>query len=291
MKRKLKPYLLISPSLIVFLIFIIIPFFYTLYLSFFDWNMISANKEFVGFGNYLQVFTDPITRKVLKNTLGYILILVLFNFVIPYVIAYIINIVLRKGQKIYRSVLFFPSIISLVIGSVLYTWILNPVSGPLAIILKNFGMSLPNWTKTEGWVIVGICIITTWKAFGYNFIVLVSGIAGIDDEIIEAAKLDGASNFRLFFDIVVPMSSATGIFVLITSIVQGLQFVFTPVKVVTQGGPNYASSNLIYQSYHEAFTLYRTGTSSALSMITMVIFVVLLLLEFKFVERDIHYEI
>ena len=81
------------------------------------------------------------------------------------------------------------------------------------------------------------------------------------------------------------MSSATGIYVFITTIVQGLQYVFTPIEVVTQGGPNYASSNLIYMSYHEAFTLYRTGTSSAVSVITMVLFIVLLLLEFRFVEK------
>ena len=86
------------------------------------------------------------------------------------------------------------------------------------------------------------------------------------------------------------MSSATGIYVFITTIVQGLQYVFTPIKVITQGGPNYASSNLIYASYHEAFTLYRTGTSSAISILTMLLFIVLLLLEFKFVEKGVYYE-
>ena len=75
-----------------------------------------------------------------------------------------------------------------------------------------------------------------------------------------------------------------------TTIVQGLQYVFTPIKVITQGGPNYASSNLIYASYHEAFTLYRTGTSSAISILTMLLFIVLLLLEFKFVEKGVYYE-
>ena len=88
---------------------------------------------------------------------------------------------------------------------------------------------------------------------------------------------------RIFFDIVVPMSSATGIYVFIITIVQGLQYVFTPIKVITQGGPDYASSNLIYMSYHNAFTLFKTGTSSAASVLTMLLFFVLLLLEFRFV--------
>ena len=96
--------------------------------------------------------------------------------------------------------------------------------------------------------------------------------------------------WKIFKDIVVPMSSATGIYVFITTIVQGLQYVFTPIKVVTQGGPNYASSNLIYMSYHEAFTLYKTGTSSAVSVMTMALFILLLVLEFRFVEKGVYYE-
>lgn len=119
----------------------------------------------------------------------------------------------------------------------------------------------PFWSKTEGWVIAVLCIITTWKTFGYNFINILAGVSGVSMEVIEAARLENVPMWKIFKDIVVPMSSATGIYVFITTIVQGLQYVFTPIKVVTQGGPNYASSNLIYMSYHEAFTLYKTGTS------------------------------
>lgn len=108
--------------------------------------------------------------------------------------------------------------------------------------------------------------------------------------VIEAAKLEGISSARLFVDFVLPMSSATGVFVFITSIVQGLQFVFTPIKVLTQGGPNYGTSNMIYHSYHEAFTLYQTGVSSAISIVTLSIFIILLALEVHFVERGIYYE-
>ncbi|HIR77321.1 MAG TPA: sugar ABC transporter permease, partial [Candidatus Choladousia intestinipullorum] len=146
------------------------------------------------------------------------------------------------------------------------------------------------WSKTEGWVIAVLCIITTWKSFGYNFINILAGVSGVSLEVIEAARLDHVPMWKIFIDIVVPMSSATGIYVFITTIVQGLQYVFTPVKVVTQGGPNYASSNLIYMSYHEAFTLYRTGTSAAVSMLTMLLFIILLVLEFKFVEKGVYYE-
>lgn len=266
------------------------PLFYTFYLSFFDWNMIKPVKKFVGMQNYITLFTDPNTWKILRNTVLYIVILLIFNCVLSYILSFVLSHVIKIGRKFYRAVFFLPSLISLVVGSILYIWILNPISGPIAIILGKFGMTMPFWSKTEGWVIAGLCVITTWKTFGYNFIVVLAGVGGVSEEVIEAARLDNVPLRRIFRDIVVPMSSATGIYVFIITIVQGLQYVFTPIKVVTQGGPNYASSNLIYLSYHEAFTLYRTGVSAAASVMTMLLFIILLALEFHFVEGGVYYE-
>ncbi|MDY3986370.1 MAG: sugar ABC transporter permease [Peptoniphilaceae bacterium] len=288
--KRWKPYVLMAPALISFVIFVFWPLIYTFYLSFFDWNMVKPTKAFVGFANYIKVFTDPTIRRVMGNTMLYLLLLVVMSFILPYILSFVLAHILKKGRGFYRSGFFLPSVISLVISSILYLWILNPVSGPLALILKVFGITLPVWTKTSGWGIVVLSIITTWKSFGYNFIVLLGGILGVDGSIIEAAKLEGISSARIFVDFVLPMSSATGVFVFITSILQGLQFVFTPIKVLTQGGPNYGTSNIIYHSYHEAFTLYQTGVSSAISIVTLSIFIILLALEVHFVERGIYYE-
>ena len=91
-----------------------------------------------------------------------------------------------------------PSVISLVVGSILYVWILNPISGPIAIIAKYFGISMPFWSKTEGWVIAVLCIITTWKTFGYNFIIILAGVSGVSTEVIEAARLDYIPMWKIF---------------------------------------------------------------------------------------------
>lgn len=296
MKKKLKEkegllgYLFLIPSLLAFCIFMFYPMLDTIYLSFFDWNLVKPTKTFVGLSNYITLFTDPNTLKILKNTLLYIAILLVFNLIVPYILSFILSVIIKKGQGFYKAVFFLPSVISLVVGSILYTWILNPVSGPVAIIAKHFGITMPIWSQTEGWVIVVLCIITSWKAFGYNFIVILAGVSGVSQDVIEVARLDGVPMIKIFKDMIIPMSSATGIYVLIYTIVQGLQFVYTPIKVITQGGPNYASSNLIYKSYHEAFTLYRTGMSAATSVLTVAIFMVLLILEFKFVEKGVYYE-
>lgn len=289
-KNTVLGYVFLIPSLIVFAAFMFYPLAKTIYLSFFDWNMIKPVKKFVGLANYKLIFADPNTYKIIGNTVAYILILLVVNFIAPYILSFILSAVIKKGKNFYKAVFFLPSVISLVVGSILYTWILNPISGPVAIIAKAFSITLPIWSKTEGWVIAVLSVITSWKVFGYNFIVILAGVSGVSTEVIEAARLDDVPNWKIFRDIVVPMSSATGIYVFIITIVQGLQYVFTPIKVVTQGGPNYASSNMIYQSYHEAFTLYRTGVSSAVSVLTMALFIVLLLLEFRFVEKGVYYE-
>ena len=286
----MKPWFLLTPVIIMFSIFVFWPLMYTFYLSFFEWNMISPTKTFVGIDNYIAILTDPTTYKIFLNTLLYIGVLLLINLLIPYIFAFVLHLVINRFKGFYKTAIFLPSFISLVVGSVLFTWILNPVSGPIAEIAGWMGIQLPIWSQTEGLVIVVISLITSWKVFGYNFIMLFASISGISEEIIEAARLDGVPLHRIFLDIILPMSSASGVYILILTIVQGLQFVYTPISVITQGGPNYASSNLIYQSFNEGFILYRTGHSAALSILTLLVFAVLLLAEFKFVEKGVHYE-
>ncbi|WP_312561987.1 sugar ABC transporter permease [Anaerospora sp.] len=289
-KNSLMAYGLILPSLLVFAVFMFYPLLYTIYLSFFDWNMIKPVKTFVGWGNYIALLQDPLTYKVMTNTLAYIVILLMLNCAAPYALAFILSFVIKRRQGFYKSAFFLPSVISLVVGSILYLWILNPISGPVAIIAKALGISVPIWSKTQGLVIVVLSIITTWKVFGYNFIVIYGGVAGVPSEVIEAARIDNVPLHRIFFDIVLPMSSATGVYIFIMTIVQGLQYVFTPIKVITQGGPDNASSNAIYNVYQEAFTLYHTGYASAFAVVTMALFVVLLIAEFKYVEKGVYYE-
>lgn len=290
MTKQWQAYLLLFPTIVIFTMFMLWPFVYTIYLSFFDWNMVSPTKEFVGLDNYLAVISDPITYKVFFNTGFYIVVLLLINLCIPYAFAFVIDIVLKRWKAFYKASLFLPSVISLVVGSILFTWMLNPVSGPVAIILQQFDLTMPNWSKQDGWVIAVLSLITSWKVFGYNFILLYASINGVSREVIEAARLDKMPLWKIFFSIVIPMSSATGVYVFIITIVFGLQYVFTPIKVLTNGEPNYGSSNIIYHIYHEAFVLYRTGHSAALSTIMMMFFILLLLLEFRFVERSVYYE-
>ncbi|MEY8370995.1 sugar ABC transporter permease [Aerococcaceae bacterium 50-4] len=282
--------LMLLPAIVLFGIFVLWPTIYTFYLSFFDWNMVSPKKEFVGLENYISVFTDSESYSVLWNTVVYILILMVFNFVVPYVLAFVLQFMIPKFKDFFKSAFFLPSFISMVVGSMIYNWMLNPSSGPVAEIAGFMGMSIPNWTTSQNLVILVICYITAWKVFGYNFITLYAAVASISEEVIESARLDNVPTWRLFLDIILPMSSSAGLFVLINTIVTGLQYVYTPISVVTSGGPDGASSNLVYESYEQAFVLFDTGYSAAFSMVTLLLFSILLFVQIRVSERSVYYE-
>ncbi len=286
---KYKAYLLIAPASIFFLAFVIVPMFYTVYLSFFDWNMISPKMKYVGLSNYVKILTDKNFTKILSNTFLYIFIIAIANFVIPYIFAFVCRYVLSKYQSFYKVALFLPGFISLIVASMLFVWILNPLTGPLSALLDIFGINMPIWSRTEGLVVVVISLITAWGCFGYNFITLLAAVGSVPQEIIEAARLDNIPTHKIFYKIVIPVSGASGYYVLIMTMMQALGNVFGPIDVLTKGGPDYGSSNLIYESYFKAFTVFETGESAALSIITMFFFTIIIFFMNRIIGKRVYY--
>ncbi len=287
---KARPYLYLAPAMLFFALFVLWPLVYTVYLSFFDWNMVRPTKEFVGLTNYVKVFTDPYFGEIFGNTILYILILLFFNFVVAFLFSFLCHFVLTRFQAFFKTVFFLPSFISLVVASMVFVWILNPITGPVSKLVALFGVVMPVWSTTESLVVVVISLITSWQFFGYNFVTLYAAVGGVSKEVIEAARLDNIPLHRIFLQIVVPMSGSSGYYVFIMTIVQGLQLVYTPIEVITRGGPDYASSNLIYQAYFEAFGLFKTGYASALSLVILVFFALLTYFLGKVIGRKVYYE-
>ncbi len=292
MKIKKDNYMIILlvPAMSIFTVFVFWPILRTIYLSFFDWNMISRNKKFVMLDNYTGILTDPVIYKSLGNTFLYIIFLGIFNFILPYIFAYALALLISKLKNFYRAMIFFPSIISLVVASLIFLWLFNPMSGPISKVYEIFGIESPFWLKTNGLVILLASIITAWKIFGYNLILLLAGILEVPTELIESAKIDKLSNFQIFIYIVLPMTSSTALYVSIMTVVYGLQQVFVPINVLTQGGPNNGSTNLVYSIYQYAFTFFQTGRASALAIITTLFFFILISLKIKILEKGVYYE-
>lgn len=289
-KENLAAILFLLPAAVAFLVFFYWPLAENLYLSFFQWNMISPNMKYVGLDNYTEILTGMELGKIVINTVWYVVLLLVFNFVLPYIYSYILGHLLNCGQGFYRFVLFIPSTISLAVAAIIFLWIYNPLAGPLSIVLNSIGMESPRWFKDQALVIVAISTIIGWKVFGYNLIVMLASMVAVPKEMLEAARLENASNWTIFRKIILPMTSPTALYVFTITVVFGLQYVLVPVNMLTQGGPDQHSSNLVYIVYQYAFTFFQTGKSAAFAIITMVLYALFLILKNKFLDKKVHYE-
>ena len=289
-KNKWHAFLFLLPSIFFFVVFSYWPLLQNMYLSFFSWNMVSPNMTFVGIENYTAVLGSEELIKILANTVVFVAIMLVLNFVLPYLFSFVLGHLIERGKGFYRSTLFMPATLSLAVASILFLWIYNPLAGPLSIVLSWFDVESPRWFKENWLVIFAICTIIGWKVFGYNLIVMLAAMLAVPKEMIEAAKLENASNWQIFKQIIVPMTSSTAIYVFTITVVFGLQYVLVPVNMLTQGGPDQGSSNLVYIIYQYAFVFFQTGKSAAFAIITMICYIAFLLFRTKYLEKKVYYE-
>ncbi|CDB34479.1 aBC transporter permease protein [Phascolarctobacterium sp. CAG:266] len=289
-KNKWHAFLFLLPSIFFFVVFSYWPLLQNLYLSFFSWNMVSPNMTFVGIENYTAVLGSEELIKILANTVVFVAIMLVLNFVLPYLFSFVLGHLIERGKGFYRSTLFMPATLSLAVASILFLWIYNPLAGPLSIVLSWLDLESPRWFKENWLVIFAICTIIGWKVFGYNLIVMLAAMLAVPKEMIEAAKLENASNWQIFKQIIVPMTSSTAIYVFTITVVFGLQYVLVPVNMLTQGGPDQGSSNLVYIIYQYAFVFFQTGKSAAFAIITMICYIAFLLFRTKYLEKKVYYE-
>lgn len=282
--------LYLLPSAVLFLVFYYWPLLQNIHLSFFTWNMVSPNMKFVGLENYISLLTSPELVKILFNTFLFVFIMLILNFVLPYLYSFVLGHLVHKFSGFYRGALFLPATLALAVASILFLWIYNPLAGPINIVLSWFDITSPRWFKENYLVIFAICTIIGWKVFGYNLIVMLAAMVAVPKEMIEAAKLENASNWVIFKKIILPMTSSTAIYVFTITVVFGLQYVLVPVNMLTQGGPDQGSSNLVYIIYQYAFTFFQTGKAAAYAVITMVCYLVFLYVKNKYLEKKVYYE-
>ena len=278
------------PSVILFLVFFYWPLIQNIYLSFFSWNMVSPTMKYVGFKNFADILSSPELIKIMINTVLFISFMLILIFVLPYFYSYILGHLIKKWNNFYRSALFLPATLSLAVASILFLWIYNPLAGPINIILSAFDITSPRWFKENYLVIFAICTIIGWKFFGYNLIIMLAAMVAVPKEMIEAAKLENASNWVIFKKIILPMTSSTAIYVFTITVVFSLQHVLVPVNMLTQGGPDQGSSNLVYIVYQYGFTFFQTGKAAAYAVITMFVYMAFLYVKNKYLEKKVYYE-
>ena len=278
------------PALSLLIAFVYVPMATTLRISFYQWNMVSPDQKWVGLANYQEIIGSRELWMGLLNTCFYVVLLLVLNLAVPYVCAFILSRLIPSRQAFYKAAIFLPSVLSLSVASVIFLWIFNPLTGPLNAFLSMLGLNPPNWLKSNGWVILALGTITAWKCFGYNFIILMAGMTAVPSEIIEAAKLDGASNWRIFWRIILPLTSSTALYVFVMTIIMGSQYMFVPIQMLTDGGPDQGSTNVIFLVYQFAFNFFLTGKAAAFSVLILILFGGFIILQGKVLEKGVHYE-
>jgi len=286
----LTPYLLIAPLVLLIGIFIYWPLVYSSYLSFFDWNFVRPDKSFVGWDNYTRLPDDPRFIRALGGTLFYTVTLVPLQVFLPLGLALLLwPIRLSRYQSSYRALLFSPTIIAYSVAAVMWLWIFNANQGVLNKVLVEFGYDPVRWLsdrETARWAIV---IVATWKTLGFHMLLYLAALEAVPKDYVEAAQLDGSSNWQIMRSIRFPLISPTFFFILVTTVISVNDDVFGAINVLTDGGPFDSTTNVIYYLYQQGFQFFQIGAASAVAVIVFLATCILTWIQFRFVERHVHY--
>ena len=274
----------ILPAVLGTLIFIVIPVIFSFSLSFVDWDLLSPMK-FVGLSNFKDVLTDSTFVQVLINTFVFAIASSVFAVIIPLVLACILNTKIR-GSNFYKTAYFLPFITPMIVIAIVWQWVFDPNIGLLNQILHTH----IKWLYDVRFAMPALITASVWKLIGYNMIIFLSGLSTINQEVLEAAKIDGANSWQVFKNVTVPLLSPTIFFVIVITSISSFQ-VFDLIYVMTQGGPDNSTMVLVYSIYKYAFEYFDVGKASAIAYILFAIIFVLVLCQWKLRKKMVYNEV
>ena len=273
--KQLSGLLFVLPALVGTFIFIIIPIFCSFALSFADWDLLN-DITFVGLDNYKSVLSEPEFLQILINTFVYAISTTVFAVIIPLIIASILNTKIR-GAEAFKTIYFLPFITPAVVIAIVWAWIFDPNIG----LVNNLLNTHYSWLYSTKLAMPVLIFISAWKLIGYNVVLFLTGFSTINQDVYEAAKIDGANSKQTFFKITVPLLKPTIYFVTTVTAISSFQ-IFDLIYVMTQGGPAGSTDVIVYSIYKYAFEYFDIGKSCALAYILFVIILVLALVQRKF---------
>lgn len=281
-KQQLQYLSLVLPGMIIFTIGLIIPMFLSFYYSLTSWNGMTVEKPFVGFDNYVRLFSDPYARSAWWFTIRF----TIWNTLIQNVAAILMAVALDsgiKGQKLMRTIFFIPCLISAVVVG--FVW-LKLYGNVLPALFKLMGLpgSAAMLLGKEETVLTGLLIANNWQWIGYWMLIYLAALQSIPSDLYEAAKVDGASAVRQFFSITLPML-APALTICIVGITTGSLKVYDLLVASTNGGPGRASTSIIYYTYSTAINGRQYGYGSALTITVVFALLVVAFLQVKVLKK------
>lgn len=280
-------WLLIAPALVFMITFTVFPVFRSVYLSLCKYKLGMAAPEFIGLENYIKLFSNKLFWKVMGNTIYFALITIIPSMVAGLGLAVLVN---RKGRHIgfVRTAYFYPVVMPMIAIASIWMFIYMAKNGLFDQLLMTFGFEPMNVLSDKDKVLPAMAVMYVWKEAGYMMVFFLSGLKAISPEVLEAAKIDGASSWQTFRKVQLPLLAPTFLFVTTVAFTNSFKLV-DHVMIMTEGGPNNASTLLLYYIYQQGFTNFNYGVSSALTVIMLAMLLVTSLPRFISEDKKVHY--
>jgi ABC-type sugar transport system permease subunit len=267
----------------VIAVFVVFPIFFSLYLSFHQWAILTPEKPFVGLANYTRMFSTPEFWECLGNTFLYTVGVVLPGAAASLGLALLLDRT-AAGSGFFRTAFFLPTITSIIAIAVVWLWVYDDANGLANTLLRWVGLKPVRWLTSPRTSLLSLIIMTVWKNAGYHMVVFLAGLQAIPPSLHEAATIDGASPGQRFRYVTWPLLAPTTVFVLVTNTIFTFQ-VFGPIYVMTGGGPVRSTSVIVYYLYQRAFEFQQMGYASAVAWVIFLILIALTVLQMRLARR------
>ncbi|MBU3570004.1 sugar ABC transporter permease [Priestia aryabhattai] len=284
-KENVVAYTFLGPALVLLLLFLIIPAIMSVYYAFTDYYLLTPDtRKFVGLDNFINLFKDPIFLKSLVNTLKFVI------WVIPLQIGAALGLALllnkqRKANTFFKVAYFSPVVMSLVVISVLWLYLLNPNEGIINNVLTYFGVSAQPFLTSPKQAMFTIVFVSAWQGAGFQMLIFLAGLQNIPADVYEAAQLDGMNKWQRFIYITLPLLKPTSIFIFITTLIGAFKLLVQPM-VMTQGGPVNSTMTVVYYIYQTGFTDRMVGYASSIALLFGTIIGLVTLAQRKLVKEE-----
>ncbi|MDQ3657270.1 MAG: sugar ABC transporter permease [Chloroflexota bacterium] len=288
-REAMVAYALLSPAIVLFLVFIAGPLVGAIVLSFFEWNLLT-DAEFVGIDNYRQLFTDDTALAAVRNTFVFAFWSLVTHLGLGLLLALAVQRAIPGVLKyLFRTAIFFPVIMSWAAVSLIWLFILDPNFGFINYYLDQLGLRTESWLLMPDTAMPAIILVDLWKTIGFTFILLLAGLQGVPAHLHEAAKIDGAGSVRRFWDITLPMLSPTLFMTAILTFIGAFQ-IFEPMFIMTGGGPLDTTVSIVMHIYETGFRRFEMGYASAMAIGVFVVILAVTLIQMRLSRYWVFYE-
>lgn len=285
--HKLTPLPFLLPALIIYAVFALYPMVGALELSFYNWDGVSADRNFVGLQNYVQIFTqDPVFWTAVRNSIAW----VVMSLIVPTLVGLMLALALNQqlfARTAFRAIFYLPAIIASIAVATIWSWMYNPILGVVNAALKSLGMSeaIRDWLGDPKIALFSIFIAYVWQSSGVSMVLFLAGLQGVPEELKEAARVDGANRWHVFWHVIRPCLRETFVVVTVLTVINSLK-VFDLIVGMTSGGPAQSTQVLALWSYTQSFSLHDFGNGMAIAMVLLAITLIIVVPYLLWTSRE-----